>query len=36
MRIGILLIDIFLVLTVTFIFCSLRISSKASRNEEEN
>jgi hypothetical protein len=36
MRIGLLLIDIFVVLTVTFIYCSLRISSKVSRNEEEN
>ena len=36
MRIGILLIDIFLVLTVTFIYCSLRLSSKASKSEEEN
>lgn len=36
MRIGILLIDIFIVLTITFIYCSLRISSKISYEEEKN
>lgn len=36
MRIGILLIDIFVVLTITFIYCSLKVSSKASKYEEEN
>ena len=36
MRIGILLLDIFIVLVLTFIFCSIRISSLEKVYEEEN
>ena len=36
MRIGILLIDIVIVLILTFIYCSLKISSKERVYEEEN
>ena len=35
MKIGILLIDILFVLITTFIYCSLRISSKEAKEEYE-
>ena len=36
MRIGLLLIDIAIVLILTFVFCSIRISSLERIYEEEN
>ena len=37
MKIGILLLDTFFVLTVTFIYCSFKVSSIEAREEyEEN
>ena len=36
MRIGLLLIDIAIVLVLTFIYCSIRISSLEKVYEEEN
>lgn len=35
MKIGILLIDIFFVLITTFIYCSMKISSKEALEEYE-
>ena len=35
MRIGILLLDILFVMITTFIYCSLKISSKEAREEHE-
>lgn len=35
MKIGILLLDIFFVFITTFIYCSMKISSKEAREEYE-